>query len=148
MPPVSSSGPEVSAWKRLVFFTEPETGSPHILPSVKFHAQCIPIGSHKLPQCAYAAPNSTPASTAMATLVQSDALGLIMCAPPKSKAEKVIAAALPSERSVIRYIVPRKTHSSAAAVSRQYRNIQNRSDVGVNAVMRYPPRETLPPPPS
>ena len=52
-------------------FTDiPETPTPKIGPKKKFHAQCIPIGTHRLFRNLYAAANINPASTETAIAVQ------------------------------------------------------------------------------
>lgn len=86
-PPVLMSGPDSVAVRIDSSMSPPDTANPNTFPCVKFHAQWMPIVNHSEFVYLYAAPSRTTASMAIATELQILALGLIMWAKPKIKAD-------------------------------------------------------------
>ena len=70
LPPVKILEPIIPGIITHVSGEIPETTSPEMAPKKNFHAQCIPIGIHRLFRNLYAATNMNPASTDIAIAVQ------------------------------------------------------------------------------
>ena len=100
-PPVMISGPESVAVRIDSSVSPPDTANPKTFPCVKFHAQWMPIGNQSEFVYLYATPSRTPASMAIATELQMLALGLIMWAKPKIKADMPKAHQRPNLSSII-----------------------------------------------
>ena len=81
------SGPDIVAVRIDSSMSPPDTANPNTFPCVKFYAQWMPIVNHSEFVYLYAAPSRTPASMAIGTELQILALGMIMWAKPKIKAD-------------------------------------------------------------